>query len=177
MRLIKKSAVVLGLTLSLLSNAFAQTVTISSSSSNIIKGSKSFSYNTSTLTLLTDSIFNLTSFNLGSRSSSTNAIKTLNITLKNSVTNLVTSLFTYNSSSSSSSSSLFSGLVAQGTYTLLASGTTQSAWSNNKKNLQSFSVNLNATPVTPVPEPETYALISVGLLGLLMARRRKTLEL
>lgn len=175
MRLIKKSAVVLGLTLSLLSNAFAQTVTISSSSSNIIKGSKSFSYNTSTLTLLTDSIFNLTSFNLGSSSSSTNAINTLNITLKNSVTNLVTSLFTYNSSSSSSS--LFSGLVAQGTYTLLASGTTQSAWSNNKKNLQSFSVNLNATPVTPVPEPETYALISVGLLGLLMARRRKTLEL
>lgn len=171
----QKSAVVLGLTLSLLSNAFAQTVTISSSSSNIIKGSKSFSYNTSTLTLLTDSIFNLTSFNLGSSSSSTNAINTLNITLKNSVTNLVTSLFTYNSSSSSSS--LFSGLVAQGTYTLLASGTTQSAWSNNKKNLQSFSVNLNATPVTPVPEPETYALISVGLLGLLMARRRKTLEL
>jgi hypothetical protein len=88
---------------------------------------------------------------------------------------LVTSLFTYNSSSSSSS--LFSGLVAQGTYTLLASGTTLSAWSNNKNTLQSFSVNLNATAVTPVPEPETYALISVGLLGLLMARRRKTLEL
>ena len=176
MRLIKKSAVVLGLTLSLLSNAFAQTVTISNSSSNITKSSKfSFSYDTSTLTLLTDSIFNLTSFNLGSRSSKTNAIDTLTIALQKSGTTLVTSLFTYNSSSGASS--LFSGLVAQGTYTLLASGTTQSAWSNNKKNLQSFSVNLNATPVTPVPEPETYALISVGLLGLLMARRRKTLEL
>ena len=175
MRLIKKSAVVLGLTLSLLTNSFAQTVTVDSSSSAIIKGSKSFSYDTSTLTLLTDSLFNLTSFNLGSVTSSTNTINTLSLTLKNTVTNMVTSLFTYNSSSSSSS--LFSGSVAQGTYTLLASGTTQSAWSNNKKNLQSFSVNLNATAVTPVPEPETYALISVGLLGLLMARRRKTLEL
>ena len=175
MRLIKKSAVVLGLTLSLLSNAFAQTVTISNSSSKITESSKfSFSYDTSTLTLLTDSIFNLTSFNLGSRSSSTNAIDTLKITLENSVTGLVT-LFTYNSHPSSSS--LFSGPVAQGTYTLLASGTTQSALSKNKSTLQSFSVNLNATAVTPVPEPETYALISVGLLGLLMARRRKTLEL
>ena len=153
MRLIKKSAVVLGLTLSLLTNSFAQTVTVDSSSSDIIKGSKSFSYDTSTLTLLTDSLFNLTSFNLGSVTSSTNTINTLSLTLKNTVTNMVTSLFTYNSSSSSSS--LFSGSVAQGTYTLLASGTTLSAWSNNKNTLQSFSVNLNATPVTPVPEPET----------------------
>lgn len=175
MRLIKKSAVILGLTLSLLSNAFAQTVTISSSSSTITEGFKSFTYNTSTLTLLTDSIFNLTSFNLGSRSSKTNAIKTLNITLTKSATDPIP-LFSYDSRSSSPS--LFSGLVPLGTYTLLTRGTIQSAWSNNKT-LQSFSVNLNAAaaPVTPVPEPETYALISVGLLGLLMARRRKTLEL
>nr|WP_314900868.1 PEP-CTERM sorting domain-containing protein [uncultured Deefgea sp.] len=35
-----------------------------------------------------------------------------------------------------------------------------------------YTLNINA-PVAPVPEPETYALMGMGLAGLLAARRRK----
>ena len=35
-----------------------------------------------------------------------------------------------------------------------------------------YTLNINA-PVAPVPEPETYALMGLGLAGLLAARRRK----
>lgn len=168
MRLIKKSVVVLGLTLSLLTSIFAQMITVNSSAGSATKGSKdnTFSYTTSsTSTLLTNSIFSLPSpLQLGP-TKSTNAIDTLRLTLTNTVTNMVTSLFTYNSSSSLSS--LFSGQIAQGSYTFTTSGTTQNT-------SRSFRVNLNATAVTPVPEPETYVLIIVGLLGLLIARQRRS---
>ena len=39
--------------------------------------------------------------------------------------------------------------------------------------MNSFSLNALSAPVAPIPEPETYALMGMGLVGLLAARRHK----
>ncbi|UXY15088.1 PEP-CTERM sorting domain-containing protein [Chitiniphilus purpureus] len=40
--------------------------------------------------------------------------------------------------------------------------------------LSSFHIGVSTVPVSPVPEPETYGLMSLGLVGVLAMRRRRT---
>lgn len=84
------------------------------------------------------------------------------------VTGLTTSLYLGNALQGTSTglNYSFSNLLS-GTYTLKASGTV----ANN-----GFNVLINSYTVTPVPEPETYAMLLAGLgvMGAIARRRSKT---
>lgn len=108
------------------------------------------------------------SFDLAQRSSSNNGgAQTVGVFLNNS---LLASFTPYNSLGWDQwgSFSLAVNNLGAGSHTLKFAGLNPS----NARDTAAFLDNISAT-VAPVPEPETYALMGMGLLALIAARRRK----
>jgi hypothetical protein len=65
-----------------------------------------------------------------------------------------------------------------GSFSLAATGIADLRFNNNTNGSENwiFALNSLKANVSPVPEPETYALMGLGLVGLFAARRKKTIN-
>lgn len=72
--------------------------------------------------------------------------------------------------------SLLSSVLNKGTYYLAVAGFPNFAFTGDSGSGNwPYTLTLSGSAIAPVPEPETYALMGVGLLGLLATRRKKQL--
>lgn len=65
-----------------------------------------------------------------------------------------------------------------GSFSLVSTGIANLRFNNNTNGASNWIFTLNSLKanVSPVPEPETYALMGLGLVGLFAARRKKTIN-
>ncbi|MEN9659727.1 MAG: hypothetical protein RL571_3192 [Pseudomonadota bacterium] len=65
-----------------------------------------------------------------------------------------------------------------GSFSLVSTGIADLRFNNNTHGASSWLFTLNSLKanVSPVPEPETYALMGLGLVGLFASRRKKTMN-
>lgn len=86
-------------------------------------------------------------------------------------------LVTQDDDSGAGFDSLINSVLNTGTYYLAVAGFSNFSFTGTSGSGDwPYQLSLSGSSIAPVPEPETYALMGVGLLGLLATRRKKQLK-